>query len=127
MSKQDTLKQNGVHLREHEYQTVKTLMNEGYDIELIPPSQIKGLPMPDIMMSGVPWEIKSPNGKSKNTIKHILQKAKHQSDSIILDLRRNQLDEVQVIEDLKYHYQLSKRLRRMKIIKKNGEILDYSK
>ena len=127
MAKQGALKQNGVHLREHEYQTVKILLNEGYDIELIPPSQIKGLPMPDIMMSGIPWEIKSPNGKGKNTIKHILQKAKHQSDSIIIDLRRSQLDENQVIAELKHHYQLSKRLRRMKIITKNGKILDFFK
>ena len=127
MAKQGTLKQNGVHLREHEYQTVKTLLNKGFDVELIPPSQIKGLPMPDIMMSGIPWEIKSPNGKGKNTIKHILQKAKHQSDSIIVDLRRSQLDEDLIITELKHHYQLSKRLRRMKIITKNDEILDFSK
>ena len=127
MAKLGNLKQNGVHLREHEYQTVKSLINEGYDIELIPPSQIKGLPMPDIMMSGVPWEIKSPNGKGKNTLKHILQKAKHQSDSIIIDLRRNQIDEDQAIAELVHHYQLSKRIRRMKIIKKSGEILDFTK
>lgn len=35
------LKQNGVHLEEHEYNTVKYLLESGYDVELIPPSKIK--------------------------------------------------------------------------------------
>lgn len=121
------LTQNGVHLREHEYATVKLLLELGNDIELIPPSQIQHLPMPDIMMNGVPWEIKSPNGTGKNTIKHIVQKAKHQSDSIIIDLRRCVLDDEKIIEELKKHYQLSKRIRRMKIITKDEKILEFSK
>ncbi len=31
-----TLKTNGVHLADHEYDTVKLLTEKGYDIELIP-------------------------------------------------------------------------------------------
>ena len=119
--------QNGVHLQEHEYQTVKLLLDRGYDIELIPPSQIKGLTMPDIMMNGVAWEIKAPTGNGKYTLKHILQKAKHQSNSIIIDLRRCKLNDSQTIEDLKNHYKLSKRIRRMIIITKSSELLDFSK
>jgi len=40
------LKQNGVHLEEHEYNTVKYLLESGYDVELIPPSKIKHPQMP---------------------------------------------------------------------------------
>ena len=50
------LKANGVHLANHEYNTVKLLTENGYDVELIPPSVIKGLRMPDIMINNVPWE-----------------------------------------------------------------------
>ncbi len=121
------LTQNGVHLREHEYKTVKLLLEKGYDVELIPPSQIKGLTMPDIMLKGLPWEIKSPNGKSKNNIKHIIQKAKHQSSNIIIDLHRTLLEENYVIEEIKKHFTLSKRLQRLIIIKKNDEIIDITK
>ena len=121
------LTQNGVHLREHEYLTVQLLLDKGYDIELIPPSQIKNLPMPDIMMQGVPWEIKSPNGNGKNTLKHIIQKAKHQSESIIIDLRRCKIDDEQAVAEITKHYRLSKRIRRMKIVKKSGDIIDFSK
>ena len=58
--KEGNLTQNRVHLKEHEYATVKTLLKNGYDVELIPPSEIKGLRMPDIMLQGIPWEMKSP-------------------------------------------------------------------
>ena len=75
-----------VHLADHEYKTVKLLTENGYDVELIPPSVIKGLRMPDIMINNVPWEIKSPTGNGKHTIKHNLQNATHQSNNIILDL-----------------------------------------
>ena len=51
------LKQNGVHLEDHEYETVKLFLDLGYDIELIPPSKIKGLQMPDLMLQGIPWEM----------------------------------------------------------------------
>lgn len=54
--KNGTLKQNGVHLEKHEYLTVKLLLSLGYDIELIPKSEIKGLQMPDLMLQGKPWE-----------------------------------------------------------------------
>ncbi len=50
------LKANGVHLANHEYNTVKLLTENGYDVELIPTSVIKGLRMPDIMINNVPWE-----------------------------------------------------------------------
>ena len=39
--KKGTLKPNGVHLQDHEYVTVKLLLENGFDVELIPPSQIK--------------------------------------------------------------------------------------
>lgn len=56
------LKTNGVHLQRHEYETVQILIENGFDIELIPgPSvSIKGLQIPDIMINDMPWEIKAP-------------------------------------------------------------------
>lgn len=80
--------QNGVHLEDHEYETVKYFLDLGADIELIPPSQIKYLRMPDIIMNGISWEMKSPVGKGKYTIQNILQSAAGQSRNIIIDLRR---------------------------------------
>ena len=48
--------------------TVKVLLENGYDIELIPPIRIEGVRTPDITMQGVAWEMKAPSGDGKNTI-----------------------------------------------------------
>ena len=122
-----SLTQNKVHLKEHEYRTVKLLLELGFDIELIPPSAIKGIRMPDIMMQGVAWEMKSPEGKGKYTLKNAIQSASHQSQNIIIDLRRFPSNEQSAVRELENHFHLSRRLRRMKIICKEDKILDYVK
>ena len=121
------LKQNGVHLEEHEYNTVKYLLESGYDVELIPPSKIKHLQMPDIILQGVPWEMKSPVEAGKYTIKNIVQNASHQSVNIIIYLRRCKMMDDEGIRKIRHYFDLSKRIRRVKIITKTAEIIDFSK
>ena len=125
--KKGNLTQNGVHLKEHEYATVRLLLEAGYDVELIPPSKIKGLKMPDIMLSGVAWEMKSPEGNGRRTLQNTFQTAAHQSNSIIIDLRRCVIPETSAIKELEKQFKLSKRIRRMKIIKKDEIIVDFTK
>ena len=121
------LTQNKVHLEEHEYQTVKLLLEEGHDIELIPPSNIKGYHSPDIVMDGTPWEMKAPIGNGKYTAQNIIQAAAQQSGNIIIDLRRCKMPEDKAINAFKREFSISKRMKVMKIINKNGEILDFPK
>ena len=125
--KKGTLIQNGVHLQDHEYATVKLLLELGNDIELIPQSQIKKLRQPDIMMGGVAWEIKAPIGTGRKNIENILQGASGQSRSIIIDLIRSKMPEDDAIKGYEQFFNQSKRIKRMKIIKKNREILDFSR
>ncbi len=121
------LKDNGVHLQPHEYQTVKLLLEIGYDIELIQESTIKGMRMPDIVMASIPWEIKSPQGTSKNTIRHTIKKAVQQSENIIIDLSRYKLDEKSALKEIQHHFKLSKRIKYIKVITKSKEIIDLTK
>ena len=125
--KQGILKTNGVHLEDHEYLTVKLLLENGLDIELIPRMQVKGMRTPDISIQGVLWEIKSPTGHGKHTIKHTLQNATPQSRNVIIDLRRCKIQQEQAVNELTQRFNLSKRLRRMKIITDNTNILDFTK
>ncbi len=127
MSNIGILKQNGVHLREHEYSTVKLLLESGYDVELVPPSQIKGLHLPDIIMQGVPWEIKAPLGNGKHTIKHNIQNAAPQSNNVIIDLRRCNLSEESAMKDLERQFKLSHRIKQMKVIVTDEKIIDFRK
>ena len=121
------LTQNGVHLKAHEYETVKILLENGFDVELIPISEIKGLRMPDIMMQGIPWEMKSPQGDGKKTIKNTVQNASHQSESIIIDLRRCKIPEDKALKEIDRYFKLSRRLKRLKIITKDEKVLDFRK
>lgn len=121
------LTQNGVHIYDHEYKTVKLFLEQGYNVTLIPQIQVKGIDNADIEMNGVIWEIKAPIGNSKNTIKHNIQNAKQQSRNIILDLRRCGVPENQAIKQAEQHFNLSKRIRKMIIITKDEKILDYVK
>ena len=122
-----TLKTNGVHLEKHEYETVKLLLMNGHNVELIPTSQVKGMRTPDISIDGVLWEIKSPTGNSKHTMKHTLQNAAHQSNHVIVDLRRCKMSPDNAAKELAYHFNLSRRIRRMIIITIDEKIIDFGK
>ncbi len=121
------LNANRVHLEDHEYNTVKLLLNLGHNIDLIPQSQIKGVRRPDIVFNGISWEMKSPKGSGRNTIKHTMQNAGHQSPNIIVDLRRCKLPLNEAVKELKYYFNISKRIRRLMIITDSENIIDYSK
>ena len=81
---------------------------------------------PDMEMLGIIWEMKSPQGKSKNTIKHTFQKAGHQSSNVIIDLQRCKLADEDALKDIRYHYKISKRIKRLKVIMKDKKIIDIS-
>lgn len=127
MGEKGQLKQNGVHLKEHEYSTVKLFLNRGYDIELIPASQIKGMQTPDIIMLNKPWEMKSPTGCGKTTIRHTIQNAGHQSRNVIIDLRRCKLDRNTAIKEIEIYFKEFKRIRFLKVIVDDEIIVDYIK
>lgn len=120
------LEQNKVHLQDHEWNTVKLLLENGYDISLIPPIEGERVKTPDMDMSGVIWEMKSPEGKSRNTIKHTFQNAGHQSSNLIIDLQRCKLTDEEALKDIQYHFNISKRIKRLKVVTKDKKILDFS-
>lgn len=125
--KKGTFIQNNVHLQTHEFETVKLLIKYGFNIRLIPPSQIKEFHTPDMIMNGQPWEMKSPVGNGKKTVQNIMQKAAQQSGNIIIDLRRIKMDETKAIKSFVNYFNSSKGIKKMKIITKNNEILDFNK
>lgn len=118
---------NGVHLQTHEFHTVNVLIHNGFNVELIPPSQIPGVHLPDIMLNNLPREIKAPDGGSRNTIRHNLQNALRQSSNIIIDLFRCKLTDDKAIAEIKHQFLFVKAIKRIIIIKKNEEIIDLSR
>ena len=123
----EKLTRKGIFLQEHEHATIKVLLLAGYDIQLIPPVQGKGIKTPDLTIDGVPWEMKAPMGNGKRTVQNTLIRAGKQSENIIIDLRRSKMQEEQAIRDFEKEFSTTKKLKRMKIITKDKEILDFSK
>ena len=118
---------NGVSLEKHENETVVFFTELGYDIELIPPSNSPKSKTPDFIMGGIAWEMKSPQGKSKTSLEHIVKKASKQSENIIIDLSHSKMKEDTAIREVeKCFYQISS-CRRLKIITKNHILLEYKK
>ena len=78
-------------------------------------------------MDGIEWEIKCPTGKSKRTIENNMRKAITQSCFIIFDLRNMKLPEKQCISQLERQFHTRDKLRKLLIIKKNGELIELEK
>jgi hypothetical protein len=110
-----------------EFETAKYLAASGKDVTFIRPSSTPNQHTPDIMMDGIEWEIKCPEGNSKRTIENNMRKAITQSNSVIFDLRHMKLSEKQCIAQPEQQFNKRSQLKRLLIIKKNGELLTYPK
>lgn len=110
----------------HELMTANYFADLGMDVVFIRASNIPGVYRPDIMMDGTEWEIKSPEGKGKRTIEKIYHKAAMQSKNIIFDLRRCRIPESTCLTQLEREFK-DKLTKRLLVIKKNGELVEFSK
>lgn len=123
--KQGKITANGVVLEKHENATVVFLTNYGFDVELIPP--VLERKTPDIKMIGLQWEIKRPTANSKYTVPHAFKSALKQSTNVIFDLRSSKLHQEQAFNRLKHEFELSKGIKRLKVILKSHKIVDFAK
>ena len=127
MSERGSIIPNGVVLKEHEMATVVLLTELGFNVELIPKSNQQGVRTPDVRIEGLLWEIKSPKGEGKSLMKNTVQKACRQSCNVIVDLRRVKRYQEKCLSELNREFEYSRSLKRLKIITKNGSIIDLVK
>lgn len=118
---------NGVSLEKHENDTVVFFTNLGYNIELISPSNTPKAKTPDFMMDGKAWEMKSPQGKSRVTVEHAFKRAAKQSENIIIDLRRTKIPTDQTKTALEKLFGSPRRVRNLKVITREQQLLDFKK
>ena len=118
---------NGVILEPHEYKTVVFLTELGFNIELIKPTHTPKMKNPDLMMGGVIWEMKCPQGKSWKTVEQNFKTAAKQSDNILFDLRKYKGKEDIAIKCLERRFYQTNKCRKLKIITKSQKILDFVK
>ena len=109
----------------HEFAVAKFVADLGKDVAFLKPSQIPNTHTPDILMDGLEWEIKSPQGSSKRTIEANFRAAVKQSHYLIFDLRRIKIPEKQCLVQLEREFSMRQYVKRLLVIRKNGDLLEY--
>ena len=125
--KQGKIIPNGVMLEEHEYKTILFFTELGFDIELIPKSNKKGIHTADIIMNNTKWELKSPKGKGRWLLENTLQKASKQSPNVIIDLARIKIHQTKCLQELEKQFHKSKKVKQLKIITKSRKMVEFKK
>jgi hypothetical protein len=93
-------------------------------VEFLRPSKGYMVKTPDIDMMGVSFEIKSPFGNAKRTIRNNIDAAKAQSSNIVLDSRRTKLSDDDIIVELKREIVVKKSIKRLIMITKEKIVLE---
>lgn len=127
MKKRGIITPNGVVLKTHENATAVFLTEQGFDVDLIPTSNIKGVHTPDIRIKGLEWEMKAPTGEGKYLMANTIQRAVKQSHNVIVDLRHTKRHQTKCLRELENEFKKSGSLKRLKIITKSGKTIDFEK
>ena len=127
MKKKGKITPNGVALKTHENATAVFLTEQGFDVELIPASNIEGVHTPDIKMDGLKWEMKAPLGEGNQLMENTIQRALRQSQNIIIDLKHTKRHQTKCLRELEKQFLNKKGIKRLKVITKSGKTLDFEK
>ena len=127
MKQKGKITPNGVVLKTHENATAVFLTEQGFDVELIPASNIEGVHTPDIKMDGLKWEMKAPLGEGNQLMENTIQRALRQSQNIIIDLRHTKRHQTKCLRELEKQFLNKKGIKRLKVITKSGKTLDFEK
>ncbi|MDR1322890.1 MAG: hypothetical protein LBK68_00460 [Candidatus Margulisbacteria bacterium] len=110
-----------------ELATASFLANQRKKVLFLKPVDRNHIKTPDIIMDGLKWEMKGPEGKGKYLLQNTLHKAIKQSVNVIIDLRWIKISpEEKCISKLNKEFNLSKALKRLIIITRT-EMLDLQK
>lgn len=121
------ISKNNIRLEPHEEKTVDYLGLYGFNIEVVRPINTPRMNNPDIFIMGSLWEMKSPEIYNENTLRKHFKKAAKQSDKAIFDLRRAGKDASKIETFIINKFQEPGRIRRIIIIRKDGQTLDFMK
>lgn len=107
---------------EHEVLTALRLAEEGVDVLFRIDSREKGVKNPDVEMNQQVWELKAPTGQGKNTVDSQMKRAGKQTERLVLDLRRSELDDKKSIRDVRQGMQ-GRHLTQVIVIDHAGNIV----
>ena len=111
--------------RPKEYELSAAILIANYfktDITFLRPSCQR---TPDLNIKGIKWELKSPLGDGKNTIKNNLHNARKQSTNVVIDLRRMKMHQTKALSNINYYFSSHRsQIQHLLVITKSEEILE---
>lgn len=105
----------------HELLTANYFIHLGKDVEFLSPINRKGAKTPDIKVDGLLWEIKAPKSAGSRTLENAFRAALRQSPNVIFDLQRTKMHQKKCIAELTRQFELSKKAKRLIIIRKSRQ------
>jgi hypothetical protein len=101
--------------------------NDAKSILFLAPNLKQGSRTPDIIVDGVPWEIKTPKNFAKKTLERAFRVASKQSRNVIFYLKNNHSPDENATRTLKRLFGLIKGAEKLKIVSKTRKIIDFHK
>jgi hypothetical protein len=93
-------------------------------IEFLKPLDGYMMKTPDFVMNALEWELKSPTGVSKRTIRDKLSIAKTQSPNIVIDTRWTKLSDSYIESELRKQIVIKKSIYRLIMISKSAQVIE---
>src|SRR5690349_13475570 len=78
---------------------------------------------PDVDVSGVKWEIKSPMGNGRRTIDNNFNEARRQSKNIVIDLRRIKMHQSKANARINFYLSTPHHFKRVLVITKSKKVI----
>ena len=94
------------------------------DVEFIIPVDDYMRKSADIVMLGVEWEIKCPQGKSKSTIGNQFRNASRQAKNIVIDSRRTKLKYEMIEKQVTIEAKQRTVINKVILINKKGNVVE---
>jgi membrane peptidoglycan carboxypeptidase len=123
------LKQAFAFPNEDEMAVAMILVDNGTkSILFLTPNLTPGAKTPDILIDKkLKWEIKTPSKSSERTLQHAFRSALKQSSNVIFYTNKIKTPEKSTIRTLERLFSELKTAKRLKIITKSDEIIDFVK
>lgn len=113
---------NNAYLQGHEEDSIKALLDNGFDVELIVPSHTPHNNNPDLLLNEKIWELKTPITSKKDSLERKIKKGSKQSENIIVDIRFCRVPEPDAIRTLTKRFRNSRKVKSLLIITSGGRV-----
>ena len=115
----------GLNVWPHELRTAEALARAGHTVEFVRKSEVDHQRTPDVLIDGVPFEMKAPKSGRIDMIHKNVRRALRQANCVVFDSRRMKVLPDRAIErELRARAEEARSLRRLLYINRHGKVVN---